>query len=311
MVDLPLQVFEDRSGTPVSFAADPASHSQRAESANKPPYCTSNDGAQHVATHRARRSMHGGGSTKGQAVQRAGLIDKKQHKRQPPSIAKHLHLKSQAAGYGPVRSRHSHAHSRSPYGKDWWVPPPQQAQRQQQQSTAPKSRPSVHQASGRLQHCALQQGHGNVSRQAQGQRSPQQMNATLPPRLSEGQPLWPAPAISRAPLPIVAPPLHLLGQQLEPHAHGLAAQRRNAMDLRQLRGNMQPVQSSPVRAKQAVRPAPAMHHAPGMPASALSQLHKEVEAFAQKATSTRVSSSCTLLCNTAYCFITGGSKVPG
>ncbi|BDA50080.1 probable terminal nucleotidyltransferase 4B [Coccomyxa sp. Obi] len=299
MVDLPLQVFEHRSGTPVNFATDPAQHSQRAVSANQPPPSNLHDGAQQSSAHRARQSVHSGGSTEGQAVQRAGHLNRKQHKRQAPSIAQDRYLEHQA-GYGPVRSCHSHAHSRSPYGKNWWVPPPQQAQqqrqrqrqRQQQQLLAPAPSPNMHQASGMLQHCADQQGDGEFSRQTQDQRSPQQRNATLRPRLPVGQPPLPAVAPVQAPLPTAAAPLHPLGQQLEPHAHGMAAQGRYMMDLWQPHGNMQPVQSSSVHAKQASairqRPAPAIHHVPGMPASALSQLHNEIEIFAQRATSTKV-----------------------
>ncbi|CAL8465423.1 g4959 [Coccomyxa elongata] len=294
MADLPLQVFEDRSGTPVSFAADLASHRQRAESPNQPSFFVPQDGAQQPATHKARQSVHGGGSTKEQAVQRAGHIDRKQHKRQARYLAKHRYLEHQAAEYGPLRSCHSHAHSRSPYGKDWWIPPPQQAQQQrrQQQFMAPATRPSVHQASSMLQHCAVQPGHGVVSRQLQDQRSPQQMNATLLPRLPVGQPPLAAAAVGQAVHPTAAASLHQLGQQLEPHAHGMPAPGRNMMDLRQPRGNMQPVQSAVVHAKQAPfeqqRPAPAMHHGFEMSVSALSQLHNEIEAFAQRATSTRV-----------------------
>ncbi len=295
MVNLPLQVFEDRLSTPVSFAADLASHCQRAESANQPSSFVPKDGAQQLATHKARQSVHGGGSTKEQAVQRAGPIDRKQHKREARNLANHRYLEHQAAGYGPVRSCHSHAHSRSPYGKDWWVPPPQQAHQQprQQQFMAPAPRPSVHQASGMLQHCAVQPGHGEVSRQLQDQRSPQEMNATLPPRLPMGQPSLAAAAVGQAFHPTAAASLHQLGQRLEPHAHGMPAPGRNMMDLRQPRGNMQPVQSAVAHAKQAPsgrqRPVPAMHHGFEMSVSGLSQLHNEIEAFAQRATSTRVS----------------------
>lgn len=293
MADLPLQVFEDRSGTPVSFAADLATHSQPARSANQPSSLIPHDGAQQAATHKARQSLHGSGSTKGEAVQRAGHMGtcRKQHntqgKRQARYIAKQRHLEHQAAGYGPVRSCHSHKHSRSPYGKDWWVLPPQQAQqqRQPQQFMPPAPKSSVHQASAMLQHCAVWQGHGDMSRQLQDQRSTQQRNAALPPRLPVGQPLFPAPPTVQAPPPAAAP-RHLLGQQLEPHAHGMLAPGRNVMDLRQPRGNMQPVQSSPSVRQQ---PAPALNHALGMPAPALSQLHNEIENFAQRATSTKVS----------------------
>lgn len=267
------------------------------------------DGAQQAASHRARQSGHSSASSRGQAVQRAGH-NERQHNRQDKKkaryVSKHKHLEHQAAEHGPVRSCHSHAHSRLPYGKDWWVPPPQppQQQQMQQQFMAPAPRPNVHQASGMLQHRAVQPGHGEVSRQKQDQRSPQRRNATLPLRLPLGQPPLPAAPVVQAHHRSATAPLHLAGQQLEPHAHRMPAPGRNVMDLRQTRGSMQPVQSSPVHASvpPAVRqqPAPAVHHALGMPAPALPHLHNEVEMFAQRATSTMVSIPWTLPCNMAW-----------
>lgn len=263
---LPLEVFEDRtsSGAAAYLPPAPAFVKQHPAAARPLSPHSTRRGTQQDHVHRAGQVPQYAGTpvqdTPLQGSQlRSGLADSQHEAQALPAAQPGVHRGAdlQTNGHGPVRNCHSRAPSGMPYGRNWWGAPFQLSQQQHQQL-----------------HWVPKDG------------TPQQRRPTAQPALHAVQPLRGAPAVVMPPHPASARPRQPPDQPVLSPGPG----EQSGMEPRQSRSRAQPVQS-PARQKQPApaQPAPAKQRGAGMQLPMLSQLHREIEVFAQRASPTKVS----------------------